>query len=124
MIEVGGMSWKLPADEHEALVRAAVADVPAVADYSLRDGMVVVVQAPPGRAREPFVALPADGGWLVVAEWTERPGRSAARLDAVAAEAARLAKASGAAWRGLRTGNPPRRLHDQAGGEALVQARR
>ena len=42
----------------------------------------------------PYVATAADGGWLVVCEWTDEHGRTAARLDAVAQEASRLAAAA------------------------------
>ena len=56
---------------------------------------MAIVHAPNGgQAEPPFAAVPADGGWLVVCEWTDERGRSAARLDAVAREASRLASAA------------------------------
>lgn len=55
---------------------------------------MAIVAAPPAGAQAPYTATPADGGWLVVTEQVERSGRTVARLDAVAAEAARLAKAA------------------------------
>ena len=56
---------------------------------------MAIVHAPdPPAAEPPYVATPADGGWLVVCEWTDQRGRSAARLDAVAREASRLAAAA------------------------------
>ena len=42
----------------------------------------------------PYTATPTRDGWLVVTEHVDRPGHSVARLDAVAAEAARLATAA------------------------------
>jgi len=53
---------------------------------------MAIVHAPPSAAAPPYTATPAADGWLVVTEHVERAGRSVARLDAVAAEAARLAK--------------------------------
>lgn len=52
---------------------------------------MAIVQATPAAASPPYKAVAADGGWLVVCEWTDQNGRSAARLDAVAREASRLA---------------------------------
>ena len=37
----GALRWKVPVEEDEGLVRAAVGQVPPTAHYSLRDGMVV-----------------------------------------------------------------------------------
>ena len=55
---------------------------------------MAIVHAPPSPAAPPYTATPAADGWLVVTEPVDRTGRSVARLDAVAAEAARLAKAA------------------------------
>jgi hypothetical protein len=56
---------------------------------------MAIVHAPHAPAAEPpYVATPTDGGWLVVCEWTDQRGRTAARLDAVAREASRLAAAA------------------------------
>ena len=55
---------------------------------------VAIVPAPPAGQR-PTAAAPFDvaaaEGWLLVSERVDASGRSAARLDALAAEAARLA---------------------------------
>jgi hypothetical protein len=55
---------------------------------------MAIVAAAPAAAQPPYTAAPADDGWLVITEQVERSGRTVARLDAVAAEAARLAKAA------------------------------
>lgn len=55
---------------------------------------MAIVQAPPSTAAAPYTATPASDGWLVVTEHVDRAGRSVARLDGVALEAARLAKAA------------------------------
>ena len=55
---------------------------------------IAIVEAPPQQAQAPFTAAPAGHGWLVVAEWVGQSGRSVDRIDAVAAEAGRLAAVS------------------------------
>ncbi len=55
---------------------------------------MAIVAAPPAAASAPYTATPAPGGWLVVTEQVDRAGRTVARLDAVAAEASRLARAA------------------------------
>jgi hypothetical protein len=55
---------------------------------------MAIVAAPPAAAQPPYTATPTDHGWLVITEHVDRPGRTVARLDAVAAEASRLAKAA------------------------------
>jgi hypothetical protein len=58
---------------------------------------LAVVQAPAHQAQPPFVSAPAPGGWLAVASWGTQKDCTATGLDAVAAEAARLAgRAAGA----------------------------
>ena len=55
---------------------------------------MAIVAAPPSTAQPPYTATPAADGWLVISEQVDRSGRTVARLDGVAAEAARLAKAA------------------------------
>jgi hypothetical protein len=55
---------------------------------------MAIVAAPPSQAQPPYTATPTSDGWLVVTENVDRSGRSLARLDAIAAEAARLATAA------------------------------
>jgi hypothetical protein len=54
---------------------------------------MAIVAAPPAAARPPYTATPTSEGWLVITEQVDRAGRTVARLDGVATEATRLAKA-------------------------------
>ncbi len=80
------MRGRLPGEVEGRIVLACDRNQPGREFVNL-----AIVEAPPQQAQPPFVAAAAEHGWLVVAEWGPQSGRSVARLDAVAAEAGRLA---------------------------------